>query len=324
MSGASNLFSQNCPDAPDLQALEMLCDYEDPVDLGAAAGALEGTWSVTPPNGNVFVYLDWLYYQGANPGDYILRLDVDNAAASCASFYEFDIQLITTALVWPIPELICPGDSYYVGDTPLMEEGFHEVYLPRDDCDSLVQVILVHDDSVCLEDSDDESDEVTDNPDGTQQSNTGTNSGSASDDALSQDDIPDIITDNTVTTDDDTLIDVLPDDNAPVDVPANTGGLALSDIDDNELIYATAFSPDSNGVNDLFGLINHDLDLESYSFRIYDRWGSEVFQTENPYERWDGSIKGTTAPNGVYAFIARGKMTSGEELWQKGPITLIR
>ncbi|HAW19005.1 MAG TPA: hypothetical protein DCX14_02385, partial [Flavobacteriales bacterium] len=63
----------------------------------------------------------------------------------------------------------------------------------------------------------------------------------------------------------------------------------------------TAFNPDGNTVNDQFA---PKLDCEplEYMFRIYDRWGELVYETNKPFESWDGQYHGTDAAMGAYAW----------------------
>ena len=59
-----------------------------------------------------------------------------------------------------------------------------------------------------------------------------------------------------------------------------------------------AFSPDSNGVNDMFTVVGGNFRL--YRLEIYNRWGERVFLTEDPKMGWDGMWKGHPAPEGTY------------------------
>jgi gliding motility-associated-like protein len=62
----------------------------------------------------------------------------------------------------------------------------------------------------------------------------------------------------------------------------------------------------------------------TYELKIFDRWGSEVFSTENTQEAWNGTINGNDAPMGVYVYFI--KYNSKEDYMQeeKGSLTLIR
>ncbi|RYD52104.1 MAG: gliding motility-associated C-terminal domain-containing protein [Sphingobacteriales bacterium] len=60
------------------------------------------------------------------------------------------------------------------------------------------------------------------------------------------------------------------------------------------------------------------------SFRIFNRWGAQVFQTANIEEGWDGKLNGEFQPMGVYVFIIEGLLPSGKTYYQQGSFTLIR
>lgn len=87
-----------------------------------------------------------------------------------------------------------------------------------------------------------------------------------------------------------------------------------------------AFAPESaNPVTRRFGLLNKQFVKLNY-FRIYDRWGKEVFSTTDLTKQWDGTVNGTPAPYGVYIWELDA-VCGGEEsrrLKESGNVTLIR
>lgn len=64
-----------------------------------------------------------------------------------------------------------------------------------------------------------------------------------------------------------------------------------------------AFSPNFDGINDQLVPLS-GCPLENYQFTVYDRWGTQVYQTETPGEGWDGRIRGRVAPQGTYVWMA--------------------
>ena len=65
-----------------------------------------------------------------------------------------------------------------------------------------------------------------------------------------------------------------------------------------------AFTPNNDGLNDLFGpgdIYCHP-DFSDYSFNIYNRWGQLVFQTVEPGIKWDGKYNGVPQEIGVYYY----------------------
>ncbi|HRH64491.1 MAG TPA: gliding motility-associated C-terminal domain-containing protein, partial [Bacteroidia bacterium] len=92
----------------------------------------------------------------------------------------------------------------------------------------------------------------------------------------------------------------------------------------NDFIHMpTAFSPNSDGINDCFGILSPPL-LTDYKLVIFDRWGEKVFETNNKDNCWDGLYKGTFAQSDTYAYIVSFKCYNGTNLSKKGTITILR
>lgn len=84
----------------------------------------------------------------------------------------------------------------------------------------------------------------------------------------------------------------------------------------------TAFSPNGDNVNDIYYVIGYG--LRTFEFRIYNRWGQVVFESNDMTQGWDGTWDGEPQPLGVYAYYVRGEKFNGEEIVLKGNVTLIR
>ncbi|MCB0793954.1 MAG: gliding motility-associated C-terminal domain-containing protein [Flavobacteriales bacterium] len=71
-------------------------------------------------------------------------------------------------------------------------------------------------------------------------------------------------------------------------------------------LYApNAFTPDADGVNDVFNLSGQGISTENYLLEVYDRWGQPVWSSTSPERGWDGQIEGgSEAPTGVYVWRA--------------------
>lgn len=85
-----------------------------------------------------------------------------------------------------------------------------------------------------------------------------------------------------------------------------------------------AFSPNGDGINDEFRIVNlgyHQL----LAFRIFNRFGEEVFSTTNPGTGWDGYYRNKPSDLGVYYYYIRFAPASGaDEEVLRGDLTLIR
>ncbi len=96
-----------------------------------------------------------------------------------------------------------------------------------------------------------------------------------------------------------------------------------ADLDCNRIFLPTAFTPNADGRNDAFGISNPFAIQELISFEIFDRWGSLVFTSTDPFDRWDGTFDGQQLNPGVLLYRIR-SLCDGEELLQTGTVTLIR
>jgi gliding motility-associated-like protein len=87
-----------------------------------------------------------------------------------------------------------------------------------------------------------------------------------------------------------------------------------------------AFSPNKDGINNYF--FPTDLlsaGLNSFSMRIYNRWGNLVFETNRIDSRgWDGQFGGANQPIGVYVYQIDCTFKTNERKSFTGNVTLIR
>ncbi|HAP01701.1 MAG TPA: hypothetical protein DCQ93_07245 [Bacteroidetes bacterium] len=85
----------------------------------------------------------------------------------------------------------------------------------------------------------------------------------------------------------------------------------------------TAFTPNNDGHNDLFHILNAQNFYLNY-LRIYNRWGELIFETEDINEYWDGKYLDKNCDAGVYVFDISGKNRLGNSVSRKGNVTLLR
>ncbi len=89
------------------------------------------------------------------------------------------------------------------------------------------------------------------------------------------------------------------------------------------MVIPSAFTPGKNGVNAVY-LPNFLCNgVESYEFRVFDRWGRMVFETTSPGQGWDGKFNGQLQPLDVYVYYI--KFSCGTcNIFKKGNVTLVR
>lgn len=83
-----------------------------------------------------------------------------------------------------------------------------------------------------------------------------------------------------------------------------------------------AFTPNGDGLNDCYGLKNW-MYVKKLEFRIFNRYGEQVFGTSDPSRCWDGKYKGKIADQGSYVYYIKAETNCGTEE-QKGTFLLIR
>ncbi|WP_282456869.1 PKD domain-containing protein [Chitinophaga sedimenti] len=90
-----------------------------------------------------------------------------------------------------------------------------------------------------------------------------------------------------------------------------------------EFWVPTGFTPNNDGLNDVFRAIAPGIPKIDY-FRVWDRWGGEVFYTNQLSVGWDGRLNGRPMPMGTYVWAISGKDYMGRDVLRKGTVTLIR
>ena len=88
------------------------------------------------------------------------------------------------------------------------------------------------------------------------------------------------------------------------------------------VLFPNAFTPNGDGKNDVFRpLFNgyHNF----HFFRIANRWGQTIFESENSLPSWDGTFNGVAQDIGTYFYYIQYDC-GGNTIETKGDVTLIR
>lgn len=84
------------------------------------------------------------------------------------------------------------------------------------------------------------------------------------------------------------------------------------------------FTPDGDGLNDVFEIIINGQNIEVIEFKIYNRWGQKVHEGSGVDHGWDGRVDDKAAPSDVYAYIFVIELPTGERVSENGDLTLVR
>lgn len=96
--------------------------------------------------------------------------------------------------------------------------------------------------------------------------------------------------------------------------------------DEQGLRIPNVFTPNNDGTNDLFR-IGETSGLLAYRMQVFNRWGTEVFRSEDPGQGWDGRYKDKEMPSDVYGWLLSAElMICGERQVRvlRGDLTLLR
>lgn len=83
----------------------------------------------------------------------------------------------------------------------------------------------------------------------------------------------------------------------------------IDDVSIEGLFIPNAFTPNNDGRNDYFEIKSEAL-CEMMNIKIFNRWGQQVFESDNKYFRWDGKLNGAEVPDGVYYYIFNGRINN--------------
>ena len=92
------------------------------------------------------------------------------------------------------------------------------------------------------------------------------------------------------------------------------------------LFIPTAFSPNADGINDIF-IPRYPCagNIRYYELKVYNRWGQLAFASGVPEQGWDGRMNGQLSDLGVYHYTVKIQADNRkEELFRSGQITLLR
>lgn len=83
-----------------------------------------------------------------------------------------------------------------------------------------------------------------------------------------------------------------------------------------------SFTPNDDGINDVF--MPEGENFESYDMQIFNRWGELMFRGGTSAQGWDGTFKGTPAPQGQYVYHILLTRWQGSDVAYSGKLMLVR
>ncbi len=108
----------------------------------------------------------------------------------------------------------------------------------------------------------------------------------------------------------------------PYTIPGESSSQAVCIPASVNIIVPDTFTPDGNGINDLFFPVL-SFTPEDYYLLITDLRRRKIFETRNFMDRWDGRFNGALMPEGAYLWMLKVKTQSGNTVTKSGTVTMI-
>ncbi len=95
-------------------------------------------------------------------------------------------------------------------------------------------------------------------------------------------------------------------------------------ISESELLMPNAFSPNGDGINDIYKPKSGYKSIVEFTGYIYNRWGKKLFEWHDPATGWDGTYNGKAVKDGVYLCLIKARGADGRKFNIKKTVNLLR
>ncbi|MEI7596726.1 MAG: gliding motility-associated C-terminal domain-containing protein, partial [Bacteroidota bacterium] len=98
--------------------------------------------------------------------------------------------------------------------------------------------------------------------------------------------------------------------------------IKLTDSCYTDMFIPNAFTPNNDNFNEIFKAIGTN--IVEFEIFIFNRWGEQLYHSEDILEGWNGTFKGRTCPQGVYYYLITYRGLRDVKKSAKGHLTLVR
>lgn len=95
-------------------------------------------------------------------------------------------------------------------------------------------------------------------------------------------------------------------------------------ISESSLQMPNAFSPNGDGINDVYRAKPSYKSIVSFKAVIFNRWGQKLYEWDDPAGGWDGKYKGRDVAQGTYFVNVTAKGADGREFRIRRDVNLLR
>lgn len=104
---------------------------------------------------------------------------------------------------------------------------------------------------------------------------------------------------------------------------AERGSLRVT-ISESKLEMPNAFSPNGDGINDIYKAKDGYQSIVEFHAYIFNRWGQQLYSWDDPSGGWDGKYKGKDVKQGTYFVLVKAKGADGRKFEIKRDVNLLR
>ena len=95
-------------------------------------------------------------------------------------------------------------------------------------------------------------------------------------------------------------------------------------ISESKLEMPNAFSPNGDGINDIYKAKDGYQSIIEFHAYIFNRWGQKLYEWDDPAGGWDGTYNGKDVKQGVYFVLVKAKGADGRTFNIRRDVNLLR
>lgn len=94
-------------------------------------------------------------------------------------------------------------------------------------------------------------------------------------------------------------------------------------VSESKLEMPNAFSPNGDGINDVYKAKDGWQSIVSFKAAIFTRWGKKLYEWNDPDGGWDGKVNGHVVPDGAYYCVIQAKGADGKNYSIKKTVSVL-
>jgi gliding motility-associated-like protein len=94
-------------------------------------------------------------------------------------------------------------------------------------------------------------------------------------------------------------------------------------LDKNIKVFVpNIFTPNGDNLNDILFVYGNQ--IKTMELKVYDRWGEEIFVTDDMSKGWDGTYRGKPMNSDVFVYHLSATLLDNSQINRDGSVTLVR